>query len=433
MEPTLVVIGISLRSAKLGLRERFLLASHQISEALTALVRSEAIDEVIVVSNCYRTEFLVWTQDATEAANSVLRYLTRSMNLTLAEWSNYYRLVGDTAVAHVLRVVAGVDGVVFGESEGTNALLGAWQTAQRASTTGRFLDAVMAKAFSVGQQVHQLAVAAPVPPTVAQAALTICQQALGDLPKRRILILGAGQLALQTLRDLQSVGADDITIVNRSWDHAQALARQYKVKAAHLESLFEQVARAEVVISAASGRILLTREQVQELLHERKHKYLHVLDLSVPRTIESSIRTLEGIRAYDLDDLCATMDCCEPRRSLLPIAERIIAEEAAGFRSKLLSESVSCLISAMRERLELICEQEVHQLREQFGPFTEDQELALRTLSAHISQRIAAGVARHMKEPPGSNELTHAVQQLLQLESSHTESELALQVKAAGD
>ena len=72
-------------------------------------MRSDGIDEVIVLSNCNRTEFLVWTQNASEAANSVLRFLTRSSNLKLVEWSNFYRLVGDAAVAHVLRVAAGTD------------------------------------------------------------------------------------------------------------------------------------------------------------------------------------------------------------------------------------------------------------------------------------------------------------------------------------
>ena len=140
MEPTLVLIGISLRSAKLSVRERFLMDSAQKSAALSTLVRSDAVDEVIVLSTCNRTEFLVWTQDASEAANSVLRFLAHSSNLTLAEWSNFYRLVGDEAVAHVLRVSSGLDSAVFGESEAASSTLSAWQQAQRASTTGRFLD-----------------------------------------------------------------------------------------------------------------------------------------------------------------------------------------------------------------------------------------------------------------------------------------------------
>lgn len=423
MEPTLMVIGISLRSAKLALRERFLLTATQKSEALTALVRSDAIDEVIVLSNCNRTEFLVWTQDASEAANSVLRYLTRSINLKLMEWSNYYRLVGDAAVLHVLRVASGTDAAVFGETEATNSLLAAWQQAQRASTTGRFLDALMTKAFTVASQVRQQIGTSGNMITVAEAAVSLCSECVGNLRQRRVLVLGAGQMALTTVRELQKAGAGAIMIVNRSWDHAQQLARQCGVKAAHAENLWEQVLRADVVVSAASQRVLITREELEIVMRERKEKHIFIMDLSVPRTVDPNVRTLEGVVVHDLDDLCAATDQGEQRRAMLPVAERLIAQEAAGFRTKLLSESVLSTISAMRERLELICTQEMDQLREQFGPFTEDQEVALSTLSAHISQRISAALARQLKEMPGRNELTGALQQLFQLEVAKPKAE----------
>lgn len=101
---------------------------------------------------------------------------------------------------------------------------------------------------------------------------------------------------------------------------------------------------------------------------------------------------------------------------MMPMAERIVAEEAAGFQNQLLSESVLPTISAMRERLEQICLQEMDQLKEQFGSFTEDQELALEALSSHITQRISATLARQLKEMPGCPELTAAIQQLFQLD-----------------
>ena len=117
-------------------------------------------------------------------------------------------------------------------------------------------------------------------------------------------------------------------MVNRSWDHAQQLARQCKVKAAHAESLWEQVLRADAVVSAASQRVLLTREELEIVLRERKDKHLVIVDLAVPRTVDPNVRTLEGVTAYDLDDLCSAMDKREARRTMLPLAERIIAEEA---------------------------------------------------------------------------------------------------------
>jgi glutamyl-tRNA reductase len=416
VEPTLVVIGISLRSAKLAMRERFLLTPEQKSEALSTLVRSEAVDEVIVLSNCNRTEFIVWTQNASEAANSVLRFLTRASNLKLLEWSNFYRLVGDAAVAHVLRVAAGTDAAIFGEAEATNSILAAWQHAQRASTTGRFLDALMTKAFSVAGRVRQNLGTAASMVTVAEAAVVACCETLGDLRNRRIVVLGAGHMALASVRELQAAEAGEITVVNRSWEHAQQLARQCNVKAAHTESLWEQVLRADAIISAASQRILITREELEVVQRERKAKPLVVVDLSVPRTVDANIRTLDGVIVHDLDDLCAAMDQREERRNMLPAAERVIAEEAAGFRSKLLSEAIVPTISAMRERLELICRQEMDQLKDQFGPFTEDQEVALQALSAHITQRIAASLARQLKETPGRPELASAIHHLFQLD-----------------
>jgi glutamyl-tRNA reductase len=399
------------------MRERFLLNSAQKSAALSALVRSDGIDEVIVLSNCNRTEFLVWTQDVSEAANSVLRFLTGSTNLKLVEWSNFYRLVGDAAVLHILRVAAGTDAAVFGEAEATNSLLSAWQQAQRASTTGRFLDALMAKAFAVAGRVRQELGAASNMTTVAEAAVAVCRESLGDLRQRRVVILGAGQMALAAVREFQRAEAGEITVVNRSWDHAQQLARQCKVKAAHAESLWEQVLRADAVISAASHRVLLTQEGLEVVLRERKNnKHLVVVDLAVPRTVDSNVRTMAGVTAHDLDDLGSAMDKREQRQLMLPVAERIVAEQAAGFRNKLLSESILPTISAMRERLELICRQEMDQLTEQFGPFTVDQEAALEALSARITQYISATLARQLKQMPGSPELTCAIQQLFQLE-----------------
>jgi glutamyl-tRNA reductase len=252
--------------------------------------------------------------------------------------------------------------------------------------------------------------------TVAVAAVALCRESLGNLRQRRIVILGAGQMALAIARELRIAEAGEIVVVNRSWDHAQQLAKQFKVKAAHAESLWEQVLWADAVISAASQRVLMTRDDLSVALRERKNKRLVIVDVSVPRTVDPNVRALDGVSAHDLDDLCAMMDRQEGRRSMMPAAERIVAEEAAGFRHKLLSESVLPTISAMRERLEQICRQEMDQLKDQFGPFTEDQELALEALSSHISQRISATMARQLKELPGHPELTAAIQRLFQLE-----------------
>ena len=248
-------------------------------DALRSLLRSEGIDEAIVLATNNRTEFIVWASDAALAANSVLRFLTREYELKLCEWSNFYRLLDEEALLHVFRVTAGLDSSTDAEPDIESQVLDAWQTAQAADSTGRYLDGVMQKATEVSHR--------------AQEILRL---------------------------EMSHVGG------RQSGDEFRVAARQ---------------------------------------------------------------------------------------------AEDIITAEAQEFRKKLLAQQVVPTIVALRTRLDEICRQELTQLGEEFGPFTEDQQQALRKLAAHITQRIAGGLARELKELPEKAEqemLASAVQRLFHLE-----------------
>ena len=117
MDSALVIIGVSFRSAPVAVREKFWISESGYAEVLAGLLRCDAVDEVAVLSTCNRTEFVVWTSDASQAANSVLRFLTREYNLRLAEWSKFHRHVDDAAMNHLLRLASGLDSLVFGEAD----------------------------------------------------------------------------------------------------------------------------------------------------------------------------------------------------------------------------------------------------------------------------------------------------------------------------
>ena len=152
VEPTLAVIGLNFRTSPVAVRERFWISPARRVEALHQLVRSEGIEEVIVLATCNRTEFIVWASDVPTAANSVLRFLTQEYQVKLCEWSHFYRLMDDVALTHVFRVTSSLDSMVLGEPEITGQVKEAWALAQEAGTTGRFLDAVMQKALTVSKR-----------------------------------------------------------------------------------------------------------------------------------------------------------------------------------------------------------------------------------------------------------------------------------------
>jgi glutamyl-tRNA reductase len=279
VEPSLVVIGVNFRTAPAAVRERFWIGDSGKPEALRSLLRSEGIDEAIVLATGNRTEFIVWASDAALAANSILRFLTREYELKLSEWSNFYRLLDEDALLHVFRVTAGVDSNSDDEPEIENDIHEAWRTAQAAGSTGRYLDAVIGKATQVSEHVR------------------------------------------------------------------------------------------------------------------------NVVD--------------EGHSAAD--ESHGAVAC----RTAIRVSEEVIAAEAQEFRKKLLAQPVVPTIVALRTRLDEICRQELNQLGEEFGPFTEDQQQALSKLASHITQRIAGELARELKELPEKTEqemLASAVQRLFHLE-----------------
>jgi len=423
VEPTLVVIGISYRTAALAVRERFWIGESRRFDALTHLVRSEGIDEVIVVSNCNRTEFYVWTQNAGEAASSVLRFLTRAYDLKLSEWSSFYRLLDDAAMEHVVRVASGQDAEVFGEPEVTASIAHAWNHAQKAGTTGRFLNAVMKKALTVAARVKQYCPPASTVTTVAHSTLHAAQEALQDVRKPKALVVGAGCMAEATVRALYENRFGDIIVVNRTYDHASRLAMKVGVRAAHFEELWQHVIDSDLLVCATSGRLLITRAELDAVLRVRGDRQLLIVDQGVPRNVDPAVRAVQSTIVYDLDDLCEVAEQHSDRLPSIEAADHVVRQEVAGFRRKLLSENVLPTLAALRSRLEQICDEEMEKLTDEFGPFTEDQTASLRALSAHITQRISGTLARQLKELPEraeSDPLASALEELFQLEIRQT-------------
>ncbi len=138
-------------------------------------------------------------------------------------------------------------------------------------------------------------------------------------------------------------------------------------------------------------------------------------ETSIPR-----VREVEGIHLFDMDDLEHVVKRnAVGRQSAAEAAEKIVQAEVQGFRRKLMAERVVPTIVALRQRLDELCRQELEVLRQEFGPFTEDQDQALTALTTHITQRIAGSLARELKELPERTEqdmLTAAVGRLFHLE-----------------
>ena len=421
MEPTLAVIGLNFRTSPVAVRERFWISPVRRVEALHQLVRSEGVEEVIVLATCNRTEFLLWASDVPTAANSVLRFLTQEYQLKLCEWSHFYRLMDDVALTHVFRVTSSLDSMVLGEPEITGQVKEAWSLAQEAGTTGRFLDAVMQKALTVSKRARTETAIGSSAVSIPYACVELSKNVLGELAGREVLLIGAGKMSERAAHYLMKAGASQVKVMNRTHSRGEELAEKMGATPVSYEDRFQHLKKADIVVSStACPHVIVSRVDAENIAKERNHKPMVMIDVAVPRDIDPEVREVEGIHLFDMDDLEHVVKRnAVGRQSAAEAAEKIVQAEVQGFRRKLMAERVVPTIVALRQRLDELCRQELEVLRHEFGPFTEDQDQALTALTTHITQRIAGSLARELKELPERTEqdmLTAAVGRLFHLE-----------------
>ena len=219
-----MVIGLNHRTAPVAVRERFWISESRRIEALLQLAKAEGVEEVVVLGTCNRTEFLLWASDASMAANSVLRFLSAEYSLKLCEWKHFYRLLDEAALLHIFRVASSLDSLVLGEPQIIAQVKAAWAQAQKASSTGRFLDAVLQKALTVSKRVRNETAIGNSAVSVPTAAVELARQALGTLKDKQVLVLGAGKMSELSARYLMNQGAKSVCVINRTYEHALDLA-----------------------------------------------------------------------------------------------------------------------------------------------------------------------------------------------------------------
>lgn len=461
VEPSLMVVGLNYRTAPVAVRERFWIDESRRYQALIHLSRAEGIEEVIILSTCNRTEFLLWASDVTLAANSVMRLLGADYGLKLEEWKHFYRLLDESALLHIFRVVSCLDSMVVGAPQIIAQTKAAWQQAQKIGSTARFLDAVMQKAFAVSERVRQETAIAKTPASIPSTAVELARQIFGSLANKRVLLLGAGEMGELSARELikQSRGSVNVSVINRTFEHAAELAAKLGGTAFPFEDRWHHMAEADIIIGSTScPHRVLSREEAERVMAQRKlratgtgnqtasesvqensaenannpARLLLIADLAMPRNIDPAVRTVKGIFLYDLDELeSVTDDTTGEREAAAAEAQKILRAEAQGFRRTLLADTVVPTIVQVRQRLDEVCRKELNAFREENGPFSKDQDEMLNAVLARMTQRISASLAREIKEFPEKVEQEQMTQALQRLFHLPTEDQRNVRSKSA--
>jgi len=416
-----MVVGLNHLTAPLATRERFFIAKDRRYEVLRQLRTAEGIEELVVVSTCCRTEFLLWASEPTLAANSLIHYLATEHGLKLSEWEHFYRRLDDAALNHIFRVTCGLDCQRLCEADVSGCMRIAWEQARTVGASGRFLNALLERAISVSERVSDQTRSAKRGVTVPSVALELARRIFGSLEGRKLLLLGT-EKSEPCARLMCENGTGPVVVIDQSPARAQELATKLGGTAAAQTDRWSCLLRADIVVSATGTQhFVLTREEAERIATERNRVPMVVFDICIPRNVDPEVRRVDGILLYDYEglDRAARNPVIEP--STVPTdAEKTVMGEIEAFRNRLKTEVVVPTSVALSQRLEEICRKEFESFTRERGPFTREQDQLLRALIAQVAQGIAGSLARELKQLPESEEqekMAAAVARLFRLHS----------------
>jgi glutamyl-tRNA reductase len=363
-------------------------APEQVADALLDLAAATQVTDAVIVSTCNRTELYF---SGTEAqSKQVIAWLAKFHQLELADVAGHLYLHQDQAAAtHLMRVAAGLDSLVLGEPQIFGQVKQAFSQSRQVGTIAPVFERLFQKTFAVAKQVRTDTDIGANAVSVAFAAVTLAKQIFGKLDTVKVLLIGAGETIELVAKHLLEQGANQLTVANRSYDRAAALAAQFSGQVVSLAQVPQALVDADVVISSTASTLpIVGKGMVEQALKKRRHKPMFLVDLAVPRDIEAQVSELEDAYLYTVDDLQNIVSQnMQSRQHAATQAEQMIAAGVAEFSQWLQLQGNIDWVRDYRERCESIKAELVQRALNQLAS-GQDAERVLQELATKLSNRL---------------------------------------------
>ena len=356
------ILGINHKTAPVALREKVAFSEDRLISALRALRQENGVAEVVILSTCNRTE-VYWSGSA--SGEELSQWLERHHGNDLDLAPSLYNHQESGAVEHTFSVASGLDSMVLGEAQILGQLKDAYRVAQETGSTGPVLNKLFQAAFSAAKRVRSETRIGANAVSLASATVSLARRVYSDLSVHSALLIGAGEMNALTARHFMSAGVKRMVIANRTLDRAQALAAEINAYAVGLTDLDKELAQADIVISCtASPTPLVTKRAVEAAIRARRRRPIFMVDMAVPRDIETDVADLEDVYLFSIDDLQQLVnENMQQREAAAGGARQVIAEEVNRFLAESRAQDAGPAIRALRQQAEGIRQQTVEQAR----------------------------------------------------------------------
>jgi len=412
----LFAFGINHNTAPLDVREQVSFPENTMEHALHDLVGRNPIKEAAIVSTCNRTEIYCCTDKPEDA----MMWLADFHHLPTRQLDPYlYKFPREQAVKHAFRVASGLDSMVLGEPQILGQLKNAVKSAQHAGTLGLLLHKLFQRTFYVAKEVRTSTEIGASSVSMAAASARLAERIFGDISEQNVLFIGAGEMIELCANHFGARNPRNITVANRTTERAEVLASRFNnAKAITLSDLPEQLAHHDIVVTCTASPLpILGKGMVERAIKIRKHRPLFIVDLAVPRDVESEVAELDDVFLYYVDDLAEIVkEGLDSRQNAVAQAETIIDSNVIDFMRWMVTRETVPTIRALRDQGERYRRHELakaHKLLEK----GEDPKKVIESLSNSLTNKflhVPSNALNHASTDE-RDELVELVNRLYQL------------------
>ncbi|MEP6759473.1 MAG: glutamyl-tRNA reductase [Actinomycetota bacterium] len=419
-------LGISFRRASVELLERLAFTDDDLTKAYRHALDLPGIEEAVILSTCNRVEVYGSVVSYHAGFLALKRLLCETRGVATEELADplYAHWEGDAA-DHLFSVAAGLDSMVLGETQIHAQVRGALRRAESEEAAGPILTGVFHAATRAGRRVRQETSLGAAPDAFVALGIDLAEEALGDLTGRDVVVVGAGQMAALAVKQLHRRGVGPIRILNRSLEHARALAERTDAEHGDLEALPSALTRADLVVSAtgAAGHVL-TADSVTAAGAGRAGRTLVLVDLAVPRDIDPDCAAVPGVAVFDIAALRERVASHSPETAAdIARAHDVVGAEVHRWVLRRRGDELAPVIKALRAHGEAVIAAELARSRSRLAGLDADERAAVDTLLRAVAAKLLHDPIVGLKErvePAREREVAALLSELLGLPADDT-------------
>lgn len=397
----IIVLGLNHKTANVEVREKIAFSNSKLEEGLIKFHSLPHIKEIALLSTCNRVEVYAVVDMIEDAIESIKDTISALHNIDKSLFSNHlYLYLNIDAVKHVFKVSSSLDSMIIGEPQILGQLKDAFELSLKKKTTGVILNKLFTHSIYTAKRVRTETRIAENAVSISFAAVELAKKIFTSLEGKKVMLIGAGEMAELAARHLINNGVSKVIVANRTYERGCQLANSFNGQAVLFEEFSKELVNIDIVIcSTGASDYIIKKDQMQKVMRERRNRAVFIIDISVPRNVSPDINDIDNVYLYDVDDLQDVVDSnMNIRKKEAENAEKIVFQEVDSFMKWLDSLQVLPTIIALRSKAESIRDEEFQKIKNKFPNLDEETLKSIHYMGTAIINKLIHPPTKALKE-----------------------------------